>query len=161
MIIHMVVSDIIEYSPNNLTDKSILVSLLVSLDSSLSTLLWKSSVFYSIPFTPTVATPVYTQSSLVLPLQTSSKYLVIQYISLNSSEYKLKEKPSLFKQYESPVILEILFTPLFKGIRTAYLLIVTDETLFIMYFQGISVDLLIILTKSLLSTIQNKSELEI
>lgn len=134
---HSVIGEIVD---SNVSELSSIISLVIALDSSLVHLLSKPPDFYSIPFTPYSATQLFTQTAYNLQIQNPSDYLIFTYIALNSTEYKLTQFPILSYKYQAPVSLEITFTPLRSGIRTAYLLLETQTGFSIYYFQGISVD---------------------
>ena len=81
-------------------------------------------------------TIVYTRSLLSITIPISLSELVFQYISLNSSEFSIKTMPKLLKKYDSSIILDIYFTPIFSGLRSEYLAIVTNSDFFVYFLQG-------------------------
>ena len=137
-LIGSVLCDSIQLRDRN--EMSSFISLLLALDPSLARLLVKAPVFYSIAFTPYSANQLFTQSYYTLQIQSDTDNMVLTYLALNSTEYKLTQTPLLYHTQQSPLSLEVIFTPLHTGIRTAYLLVATETDLFIYYFQGISVE---------------------
>lgn len=114
-----------------------LTSLLLALDSSLSRFI-SNPIFIRISLTPTIPTQLYTESQLSIELDNPSGFLFFSYVSLQSSEFFLQDPPSLHIQYFSPYTLTVVFSPTSIGVRTAYLLIKTQDNFFVYYLQGVS-----------------------
>ena len=138
ILIGSVLCDLVQ--PRDSNDMSSFISLILALDPALVKFLVKTPLFYSIAFTPYSANQLFTQSYYTLQIQSDTGHLALEYIALNSTEYKLAQTPLLCHSYQSPLSLEVIFTPIHTGIRTAYLLIATEADLYIYYFQGISVE---------------------
>lgn len=114
-----------------------LTSLLLALDSSLSKFITYPK-FIRISLTPTNPTQLYSQSNITIQLDNPSGYLFFTYVSLQSSEFYLQEPPSLHSQYFAPYTLSVVFSPSSIGVRTAYLVIKTQDEFLVYYLQGVS-----------------------
>jgi hypothetical protein len=116
-----------------------LTSLLLAVNSSISKF-FSPSKFIRVSFTPTTPTQLYTQSNLELPIENDSDWIIFSFVSLDSSEFLLQNKVALDRRYSSPCLFNLTFSPSVTGVRTAYLLVKTQDDFLVYYLQGIAED---------------------